>query len=102
MKKKPALNVNETSVFPQNCKLLAYCCVSHVSRRARRKIFVTARTVTQPLQTVPNRNAGFISWRIDAPLIFALLAGFLLLAKGTISSGPYDYDESDYMYAISR
>jgi hypothetical protein len=63
---------------------------------------VTARTVTQPLQTVPNRNAGFISWRIDAPLIFALLAGFLLLAKGTISSGPYDYDESDYMYAISR
>lgn len=43
-----------------------------------------------------------MNWGIDTLVILVLLGGFLLLAKGTLSSGPYDYDESDYMYAASK
>lgn len=64
-------------------------------------MFVGSRTVTVPLQTASNRRT-VINWRVDILVVLALLGGFLLLATGTISSGPYDYDESDYMYAISQ
>jgi hypothetical protein len=65
-------------------------------------MFVGFKTVTAPLQTASDRSTVFMNWRVDPLVILALLGGFALLATGTISSGPYDYDESDYMYAVSQ
>lgn len=39
--------------------------------------------------------------RLDAILIAALIAVFLLFAQARIPAGPYSYDESDYMHAAS-
>lgn len=37
-----------------------------------------------------------------AAILAAVLAGFFWLARGTVMSGPFSYDEADYMYAASR
>jgi hypothetical protein len=37
-----------------------------------------------------------------ALIAVALLASFLWFPAGKIPSGPYNYDESDYMFAVSR
>jgi len=39
--------------------------------------------------------------RLDAVLIAAVLAVFLLFAQARVPAGPFSYDESDYMYAAS-
>ena len=37
-----------------------------------------------------------------AAILAGVLAGFFWLAKGTLMSGPFIYDEADYMYAVTR
>lgn len=45
--------------------------------------------------------ADYFMSRLDAILIAALIAVFLLSAQARIPAGPYSYDESDYMHASS-